>query len=505
MLAAVLIFIAWVILLRTRLRGRLRTVYDAYRYRLLALSVSLLFTIGLAYGALCQWHRPTVTPLPLDTAVTARGTVLNAMAMRTGERYLLKIYELQRVADGRWKPVQFTTEWLVWHSNGRALQQGAKVVLSGTFELPPVSSRKGLPVRQELKAMGVDEEFQGHLISVVQGGPSLQDRLSTLISRGLTTMGVTSDENTLLQSIVFGHQGTAPSQQVHEAFLRSGLLHVLAASGANVFFMEWLFSRMLLPLKWLRRRLYYPQLLINMQFLSMLWLFCLICGFQASIVRATLLSSYRHVGRMAGRQPSMWNGLLFSALIMTTTSPNSLFTPSAALSFTATAAVQRAVLRGPRTKLRVVPEQSPWRHVQKWALFLLHKAVVSVRVTVVVEAYLLPLVVFWFGQLTPLSIVANFLAEPVLILLLPTAAIVMMAAALHVLLPWLVPEFLWRTLLWTTLALLRMLLSITQWLAQFPQALYHTQPISIVDISSYYLSLIGVPALAQRLRRAKNL
>lgn len=128
--------------------------------------------------------------------------------------------------------------------------------------------------------------------------------------------------------------------------------------------------------------------------------------------------------------------LAAAALIMAVTAPSSMLTPSAWLSFMATGAIAQSLLKvNPvRQKVRMpvlVTDKEPpssGRKVNLWTAlqglgWLTQKGLMSLwgslRITLSVELVVTPLVLVLFSQITPYSVLANVLCEPLIALLLP--------------------------------------------------------------------------------------
>jgi ComEC/Rec2-related protein len=292
----------------------------------------------------------------------------------------------------------------------------------------------------------------------------------------------TSEVNLLL-SMVFG--GGAADSAVKNAFLSAGLLHVLVASGANVLLLEVTLERGLYPI-WRVLRL--PRGMWSLGLCAAIWGFAGLSGFDASVVRAAWMANYRIVGQVLGRKPSMDGGMAYAALLMALTDPGQLLSLSACMSFLATLAIRQA------TSLQSMSRrQGLGRHIHPLIRASVHHAITGLKVSVWIEATLLPVTLYAFGQMTPLSVLSNVLVEPLLFLLLPSAAVwitlVIAHAALSVLSPLCV---ILQGICFTGIDVL---LRVVHWIASFPFALITLPKPPLVLIGCYYLLLYGVPTV----------
>ena len=127
----------------------------------------------------------------------------------------------------------------------------------------------------------------------------------------------------------------ALSDEVRSAYAESGAAHVLALSGLHVgviygiilFVVQVLFRRR--STRWLRELLT----------ITVLWLFALLAGMSASVVRAVFMCSLYVVARWVSRDSSAINTLSLAALVMLLLHPLYLFDVGFQLSFMAMASI----------------------------------------------------------------------------------------------------------------------------------------------------------------------
>ncbi len=365
--------------------------------------------------------------------------------------------------------------WPVW---GRAaaqaatLQVGDEVWLQGALVRPsPAQGGARAPGR----ASGRRLELRGRLARVVHRPPPWL-RARAWLGRALARLPLPDSirsELPLCLSIVFG--GEDVPRGVHDAFLRAGLLHVLAASGANVVLLERAAARGLRPL-WRGVRVSW---LPPATMLAFTWGFAALCQFSSSIVRAAWMASYRHLAALCGRHGASGHALWFAAVAMTAADPAGLTSWSAVLSFVSTAAVMGALTRQPSAK---PAPATRWRWLARrtagWAWQ-------AVRVSVRVEAAVAPLLAVAFGQWTPWAVVANVVADPLLACLLPACALLCALSVLAAAFPWCTP--LAAALAWPVGLGVRALSAWVTWLAHWPGALVALPPVWPGWLVPYYL------------------
>ncbi|MCL6446030.1 MAG: ComEC/Rec2 family competence protein, partial [Alicyclobacillus sp.] len=204
-----------------------------------------------------------------------------------------------------------------------------------------------------------------------------------------------------------------------------GLLHVLAASGANVVLLSACAERVIRPLF---RHLRLPNMLWPLLMISILWWFGAMCSFAPSITRAVWMASYQYAAQATGRIATLRHGLLFAGTAMAFQSPEQALSIGSLLSFAATAALARAV-RSPGPYIFTQTSNRAGRH--RWIALMRHGLLSTwtiVRRTLAVELLVSPLTLATFHQVTLYSVITNLTAEPLLAVLLPLAALFMCLA-----------------------------------------------------------------------------
>lgn len=219
------------------------------------------------------------------------------------------------------------------------LDYGDKIRLSGSFRLPPryrefdyrrYLARRGIYCIAEAKKIEPLEEGGGNFLIL------LGWRLRKALSRRLDSF--LEEKNQLLKGILLGEDSLVrPS--VEKNFKKTGLTHLLAASGLHlgIIIGAWWF---LLSLFRLRTRKVY---LLS---LPVCFLYLLIVGFKTPILRASViffLGGLKLVAEDSGLILSSWKDnyqtLSAAALIILFVNPYSLFSVGFQLSFSATFAI----------------------------------------------------------------------------------------------------------------------------------------------------------------------
>ncbi|HUF93306.1 MAG TPA: ComEC family competence protein, partial [Candidatus Limnocylindria bacterium] len=144
----------------------------------------------------------------------------------------------------------------------------------------------------------------------------------------------------LLSGLLIGERGGLPPE-LHDAFRRAGVYHILAVSGFNVALLAGAVWTML-ALAGVRRRL------AALGAMAAVLVFAAVVGAEPSVIRATIMAVLVLAALVLEREASVINSLALAALAILAVRPGDLGDPGFQLSFAATAGIVAAPLpRGP--------------------------------------------------------------------------------------------------------------------------------------------------------------
>lgn len=188
-------------------------------------------------------------------------------------------------------------------------------------------------------------------------------------------------ESDLLVGIVLGDD-SGFDKKTSEIFAKTGLMHIVAASGTNITIVGGLFYFSLLHLLGLRR-----ALLIS---IAGIFIYALLAGFSPSIQRAALMGGISYFGLYLGRQTYSIFTLILTGFTLTLINPSILQDIGFHLSFVATAGI---ILIHP---------------IIQTIRFFSHNIILK-DISVTLSAYLalIPLLLYHFNTFTPFSVVIN--------------------------------------------------------------------------------------------------
>ena len=238
-----------------------------------------------------------------------------------------------------------------------------------------------------------------------------------------------------LSGIVLGLRHQTP-EDIEEPFQQTGTLHLFAVAGLHVGIVAALLW-MLATVARLSRRS------TAMLIIPLLLFYAAVTGLHISSIRAAVMASIMIGGFFFERKPFLFNSLAAAAFVLLCWNTNELFSTGFQLSFAVVGAIvlfadpffvflqrwmavdpflPRSLLRGPRR----------WLHSgYEW---LCHGASVSLADW----AGSLPLILWYFDMVTPISLLANLVVVPIAFFVLAIALVSLLSAPL---LPWLAVIF----------------------------------------------------------------
>jgi competence protein ComEC len=180
--------------------------------------------------------------------------------------------------------------------------------------------------------------------------------------------------------------------ELHDAFIRSGLVHIIVLSGYNI----------MIVAEWLMKGLAAVRLRKRFAFVAAgaaVVLFVLVAGAEAPAVRAMLMALIALYARASGRTYAAGRALFFAAFLMLLWNPFTLaFDPGFGLSLTATAGL---IWLAPRVEAKL--------------LFIKYAFLRDVAATTIAaQVAVLPLLLYETGNLSLVALPANLLVLPMM-------------------------------------------------------------------------------------------
>lgn len=302
---------------------------------------------------------------------------------------------------------------------------------------------------------------------------ALSDASSGYIRNGLNALFAGEDAD-IMVGLVLGERGDIDAN-INRAFRDAGVIHILAVSGLHV--------ALVLLFVWipLGRMPFLPRVIVA---LAVLWLYAMMTGMIAPVLRAAVMATVFLVGRALQRIPHTMNALGVAGIAILSVAPMELFSASFQLSFAAVFAIvafHGSCVRWMKTRL-LGGRSSP-----------AGEALISMlSMTVTAQAGTLPFILGTFRQFSVVSFAANLAVVPLSSLVMAAG---IPAAVFHGLGPF--PS---RALAATADAALDLTVGISDALAGLPFAVAHVREFSSVSSVLYIAALLYVFAKPVRVR-----
>ncbi len=265
------------------------------------------------------------------------------------------------------------------------LKNGDRVVARGRINLPENFSRFNY-VRY-LQMRGVYAELRSPVVLVLESEESIWERVLRITKAKVVKrirQAFDSDQSGLILGMLIGETGDL-SKSLYQSYSKVGLTHILVVSGFNL-------TIIATSLSYLSKIV--SRQIATMVSLASIWFFVFLTGASSGVVRAGIMATIFLLARSYGRINSSFYALLLTTVFITIINPlRLLYDIGLQLSISATYGV-----------LSVYRIQSN--------INLDSKLLEFVFPTVGAIVFTMPLVAFYFGTLSIISPVANFVVLP---------------------------------------------------------------------------------------------
>jgi competence protein ComEC len=214
--------------------------------------------------------------------------------------------------------------------------------------------------------------------------------------------------------IIIGEQGYL-SQDVRDAFMATGTVHILSISGSHLGLVAWLSfffvqgACRLLPARWLLAlsRRVTPTRLAAAATIVLAVFYTLLAGAEVATVRSLVMVAMFLLAVWLGRARDLLRAVACAALLIVAQNPRALFDISFQLSYLAALTIALVVTRRSGEEADGLPPRSltPWETAGRWAREYLW-------LTGGVTLATLPLVAYYFKQIAWVGLIANAVVVP---------------------------------------------------------------------------------------------
>ncbi|ACX52579.1 DNA internalization-related competence protein ComEC/Rec2 [Ammonifex degensii KC4] len=431
----------------------------------LLIVLALFFLLGLVAMRLAFLE--AVSPLKLYTGEAVRlvGVVAEEPEVR-GNRvsYLLRVRE----AEVKGKIFRGGKVLVTVTSPPRVFSYGDLLSVEGMLSYP---SPPGNPGEFDYRSY----IFQQKIIALVKAQPGSVTKIGEAPANPLVFLSLkikerlvkaldsafTPKESALLKGMIFGER-TRIDPLLYEAFMETGLVHILSVSGLHVGFV---LGGVLL----LSRRLNWSKGVTLLLSFTLLFLYDLMVGLDPPIVRATIMGVLFLLAQYLGRERDWRVALAVAALTVLLANPLALYNVGFQLSFAATWGI-----------FFVGPEVNRWWQ-DSWGKTKLTALIPYgwfLAVPLGAELGVLPLVAWHYGLVSPVSLLANLLTAPLITVIFAGGFLV---ALLGALLP-----FLGQALAFLVSPFIHLFLFLVHLCQQLPYAAVYLSTVPLLAVIFWY-------------------
>jgi competence protein ComEC len=203
--------------------------------------------------------------------------------------------------------------------------------------------------------------------------------------------GISEDRLALVAAMTLGQKNLLDPEQ-KEAFMRAGVMHIMAVSGLHAMILSFFISNLLFFLK---GRLKPMRVLITV---LLLWAFAFVTGLTPSVMRAALMFSFLETGKLIRRNVNNVNTVLASAFILIMIRPSVIFDAGFLLSYSAV--------------IFIIVFYRKFYSIICCKTYITDKIWQSVTVTIIAQAGTLPLTISLFNRFPVWFIFSNLIIVP---------------------------------------------------------------------------------------------
>ncbi len=357
---------------------------------------------------------------------------------------------------------------------------GDRIYVVGAVETPPVFaefSYRAYLARQGIYALMRGAETEGtyhayvEVLASHQASP-FKDALFRFREHALHTIQTLLPEPqaSLLAGILLGIE-TGISDELGAAFSATGTTHIIAISGFNLSIIAGVFAAIANRLLGRRGEVFVA--------LGGVWIYTMLVGASAAVVRAAVMASVAILARHEGRGVHGPTSLASAAFLMSLLNPYVLWDVGFQLSLAATMGL--ILYTNPLTE-----------SVRRWLIQFIHEERAeqilgllsdALLVTLAAQITTTPIIVATFGRLSLVTLITN-------ILILPAQSFVMLWGALA-LLAGLIIQPLGQALAWMAWVFLTYTIEMVRWTARAPRASIALEGMTAPLVIAYYTALFG--------------
>ncbi|MDX1828941.1 MAG: ComEC/Rec2 family competence protein [Lutibacter sp.] len=234
------------------------------------------------------------------------------------------------------------------------------------------------------------------------------------INKSLQKNGFKNEVLAVINALLLGQRNFVSSDLL-KSYAGAGAIHILAVSGLHIGILLWLLTWLFKPLHYLKN----GKTIALISVVILLWMYAVIAGLSASVVRAVAMFTAIAISLNVNRLSNIYNALVISMFFLLLFHPFYLFDVGFQLSYLAVFSIVWI-----QPKLVDLIKPSYWILNKLWQLF---------TVSIAAQIGILPLSIYYFHQFPGLFFVANLIIIPFLGIILIAGIIVILLSIFNIL------------------------------------------------------------------------
>ena len=287
----------------------------------------------------------------------------------------------------------------------------------------------------------------------------LASKIRVNINVALKKNGFKNDELAVINALLLGQRNSINSDLL-ESYVGAGAVHILAVSGLHIGIILLLLTFVFKPLHYFNN----GKLISVVLIVCLLWVYAIIAGLSASVVRAVTMFTALTIGMQLVQRSNVYNTLVISMFFLLLFNPFYLFEVGFQLSYLAV--------------FSIVWIQPKLYNLWKPKFWILSKFYQLFTVSFAAQIGVLPLSLYYFHQFPGLFFLSNLIIIPFLGFILSFGIIIIILALLDML-----PNFLGEAYIF----IIQLMNSFVDWVSRQESFLVENISFSIFLLFAFYL------------------
>jgi competence protein ComEC len=233
------------------------------------------------------------------------------------------------------------------------------------------------------------------------------------INKSLEKYHFKKDEIAIINALLLGQRQNI-SKELLDSYKGAGAIHILAVSGLHIGILLLLLSYLLKPLEFFKNGKTIKLIFV----ILLLWLYAVIAGLSASVIRAVTMFTAVAIGMLSNRKSSTLNNLFIAMFILLLIHPLYIFSVGFQLSYLAVFSI---IYFYPKFIAFYNPKSKFLSKV--WSLF---------AISCSAQLGVLPLSLFYFHQFPSLFFISSLIIIPLLGFILGFGILIIIMALLNI-------------------------------------------------------------------------